>query len=123
MQRKVNGQKGKLFCSSYKVCDPKGMERKRVSPELFEPSKDYKMKNVSKNPMFRYLILLTICSTVGLQTWRTLFNNFSVEIVNLNGYQIGVIQSVREIPGFLALLVIFCILIIKEYGCGSFTND
>lgn len=65
--------------------------------------------------MFRYLILLTVCSAVGLQTWRTLFNNFSVEIVNLNGYQIGVIQSVREIPGFLALLVIFCILIIKEY--------
>ncbi len=65
--------------------------------------------------MFRYLILLTICSTVGLQTWRTLFNNFSVEIVNLQGYQIGVIQSVREIPGFLALLVIFCLLIIKEY--------
>ncbi len=73
------------------------------------------MKNVVKNPMFRYLILLTVCSTVGLQTWRTLFNNFSVEIVNLQGYQIGMIQSVREIPGFLALLVIFCLLIIKEY--------
>ena len=73
------------------------------------------MKDVLKNPMFRYLILLTICSTVGLQTWRTLFNNFSVEIVNLQGYQIGVIQSVREIPGFLALLVIFCLLIIKEH--------
>lgn len=73
------------------------------------------MKNLSKNPMFRYLILLTICSSVGLQTWRTLFNNFSVEIVNLQGYQIGVIQSVREIPGFLALLVIFVLLIIKEH--------
>ncbi len=73
------------------------------------------MKNITKTPMFRYLILLTICSTAGLQTWRTLFNNFSVEVVNLNGYQIGVIQSVREIPGFLALLVIFCLLIIKEY--------
>ncbi|MCP3899284.1 MAG: MFS transporter [Desulfobacteraceae bacterium] len=73
------------------------------------------MKNISKNPMFRYLILLTICSTGGLQIWRTLFNNFSVEIVNLNGYQIGVIQSVREIPGFLALLVIYFLLIIKEH--------
>ncbi|MCK5312713.1 MAG: hypothetical protein KAJ62_11415 [Desulfobacteraceae bacterium] len=73
------------------------------------------MKNITKNPMFRYLILLTICSTVGLQTWRTLFNNFSVEIVNLNGYQVGVIQSVREIPGFLALLVIYFLFIIKEH--------
>ncbi len=73
------------------------------------------MKDIAKAPMFRYLILLTICSTVGLQTWRTLFNNFSVEIVHLQGYHIGVIQSVREIPGFLALLVIFLLLIIKEH--------
>ena len=79
------------------------------------------MKKVSKNPMFRYLILLTICSTVGLQTWRTLFNNFSVEIVNLNGYQVGVIQSVREIPGFLALLVIYFLLIIKEHRLSAFS--
>ncbi|MCK5100076.1 MAG: MFS transporter, partial [Desulfobacteraceae bacterium] len=79
------------------------------------------MKNVTKNPMFRYLILLTICSTVGLQTWRTLFNNFSVEIVNLQGYQIGVIQSVREIPGFLALLVIYFLLIIKEHRLSAFS--
>ena len=79
------------------------------------------MKNISKNPMFRYLILLTICSTVGLQTWRTLFNNFSVEIVNLQGYQIGIIQSVREIPGFLALLVIFFLLILKEHLLSAFS--
>jgi hypothetical protein len=79
------------------------------------------MKNVSKNPMFRYLVLLTICSTLGLQVWRTLFNNFSVEIVNLQGYQIGVIQSVREIPGFLALLVIFFLLIIKEHLLSAFS--
>jgi hypothetical protein len=73
------------------------------------------MTKITKNPMYQYLILLTICSTVGLQVWRTLFNNFSVEIVNLNGYQIGMIQSVREIPGFLALCVIFFLLIIKEH--------
>jgi hypothetical protein len=50
-----------------------------------------------------------------LQTWRTLFNNFAVEVVGLEGNHIGVIQSVREIPGFLALLVVFLLLFIKEY--------
>ena len=65
--------------------------------------------------MFRFLALLTIASAVGLQTWRTLFNNFAVEIVHLEGNHIGVIQSVREIPGFLALLAIFIILLIKEH--------
>ena len=65
--------------------------------------------------MFRYLTLLTIASAVGLQTWRTLFNNFAVEIVHLEGNHIGMIQSLREVPGFLALLVIFLIILIKEH--------
>jgi len=65
--------------------------------------------------MFRFLAILSIAASVGLQAWRTLFNNFAVEVVNLNGNHIGIIQSVREIPGFLALLVIYIILIIKEH--------
>jgi hypothetical protein len=73
------------------------------------------MDNVKKSLMFRYLMVLTICSTIGLQTWRTLFNNFAVEVVGLEGNHIGVIQSVREIPGFLSLLVVFLLLFIKEY--------
>ncbi|HDS15930.1 MAG TPA: MFS transporter [Proteobacteria bacterium] len=73
------------------------------------------MKNISLNPMFRYLIVLTIGATLGLQAWRTLFNNFAVEVVHLNGAQIGVIQSIREVPGFLSLLAIYFILFIKEH--------
>lgn len=60
-------------------------------------------------------MVLTISSTIGLQTWRTLFNNFAVEVVNLEGNHIGMIQSIREIPGFLALLVVYIIIIIKEH--------
>ncbi len=52
---------------------------------------------------------------MGLQAWRTLFNNFAVEVAGLNGQYVGMIQSVREIPGFLALLTIFVIIFIKEY--------
>ncbi len=73
------------------------------------------MKNITKDPMFRFLAILSIASTVGLQAWRTLFNNFAVEIVHLDGNHIGIIQSVREVPGFLALLVIYIILIVKEH--------
>ena len=64
--------------------------------------------------MYLYLAVLTIGSTVGLQAWNTLFNNFAVEIAALDGKHIGVIQSVREIPGFLALLAVFVIRFIKE---------
>ena len=65
--------------------------------------------------MFHFLMVLTICSTIGLQAWLTLFNNFAVEKIGLTGRQVGVIQSVREIPGFLTLLVIFVMVIIKEH--------
>ena len=65
--------------------------------------------------MFWYLSVLTICSTIGLQAWLTLFNNFAVDIAKLDGDHVGVIHSVREIPGFLALLTVYVIMVIKEH--------
>jgi len=73
------------------------------------------IEQAKKNPMYLFLIVLTIGSTMGLQTWHTLFNNFAVDVAALNGRHIGMIQSVREIPGFLALLTVFVIMFIKEY--------
>jgi len=73
------------------------------------------MNHVKKNPMYLYLVVLTIASTVGLQAWTTLFNNFAVEVARLDGDSIGMIQSIREIPGFLALLVIFVIRFMPEH--------
>jgi MFS family permease len=75
---------------------------------LLQPDK------IKQNAMYLYLMVLTIGSTVGLQAWTTLFNNFAVEVAALDGKHIGIIQSVREIPGFLALLAVFVIRFIKE---------
>ena len=74
---------------------------------------------LSRRSMYRFLMALTISSTMGLQAWRTLFDNFSVKVVGLEGSHIGVIQSVREIPGFLALLIVFVMLLIKEHRISS----
>ncbi len=71
--------------------------------------------SAKRNPMFLYLVVLTIGSTVGLQTWSTLFNNFAVDLAGLSGGQVGMIQSIREIPGFLALLAVFVIRWIPEH--------
>jgi len=65
--------------------------------------------------MLKFLILLTIASSMGLQTWMILFNNFAVDVAGLNGQQVGVIGSVREIPGLLALLVVYVLLVISEH--------
>jgi hypothetical protein len=71
--------------------------------------------SIKRNPMFWYLVVLTICSTVGLQTWSTLFNNFAVDVAGLKGNHVGMIQSIREIPGFLALLAVYVMLVIREH--------
>jgi len=73
------------------------------------------MQEIKTSPMYRYLIVLTISSTVGLQAWRTLFNNFAVEIAGLRGNHVGIIQSVREVPGILTFLVVLVILSMREH--------
>ena len=65
--------------------------------------------------MFLYLAVLTISSTIGLQAWLTLFNNFAVDVAGLDGNHIGVIQSLREVPGFLALLAVYIIMVLEEH--------
>ncbi len=73
------------------------------------------MINSEQKPMFRFLLVLTIASVMGLQTWMILFNNFAVEMAGLEGKHVGMIQSVREIPGFLALLAVYVMLVIREH--------
>lgn len=65
--------------------------------------------------MLRFLLVLSIASMIGLQGWRTLLNNFAVEWAHLDGNHMGVVQSVREVPGFLALLAVWVMLLIKEH--------
>lgn len=64
--------------------------------------------------MFIFLLALAMASAAGLLGWRTLINNFAVEAAGMDGLQMGVVQGVREIPGFLSLLVIYTLLFIKE---------
>ncbi len=71
--------------------------------------------------MYFYLMVLTICSASGLQVWQVLFDNFSVHIIGLDGYHIGIIQSIREIPGFLCLLVVYVLLLVREHRLAAFS--
>jgi len=69
--------------------------------------------------MYLYILLLSMCATGGLQATRILFDNFAVHVVHLNGNHIGMIQSIREVPGFLSLFVIYILFIIKEHRIAS----
>lgn len=65
--------------------------------------------------MFRFLAVMTAASMVGLQGYAILFNNFAVETVHLEGRHVGIIQSVREVPGFLALLAVYVMMVVREH--------
>ena len=72
-------------------------------------------KHYRENPMYPFLAMLVVASAVCFQGWRTLFNNYAVDFVGINSVQIGIIQSVREIPGFLTFFVIYLLLIFAEH--------
>jgi predicted MFS family arabinose efflux permease len=73
------------------------------------------MFEAHQKPMFRYLAVLTAASMVGLQGYGILINNFAVETVHLEGKHMGLIQSVREIPGFLALTAVYVMMVLREH--------
>ena len=59
-------------------------------------------------------MLLSVASMLGLQGWRTLLNNFAVDKAHISGEWIGLLQSIREVPGFLCLSVVFILYFFKE---------
>jgi hypothetical protein len=73
------------------------------------------MKDFTTNPMYKYLMVLVICASAGLQGWMAMITNFATDVVKVNGFQMGLTQSVREIPGFLTFLALFVLLIVKEH--------
>ena len=60
------------------------------------------------------LYVLAIGSPIAFSVWQALLNNFAVEIANFGGKEIGMLQSLREVPGFLAFTVVFLLLIIRQ---------
>ena len=68
-----------------------------------------------QRPMLLFLVVLTAASTIGMQGYTMLFNNYAAEMVHLNGSQVGIIQSVREVPGLLSLFLVFVLLLVSEH--------
>ncbi|MBT3436097.1 MAG: MFS transporter [Oceanospirillaceae bacterium] len=70
--------------------------------------------NLAQPNPTRLLRLMTFAMPFSFGVWMALFNNFAIEQGGLNGAHIGVLQSWREVPGFLAFGVVFLLLIIAE---------
>lgn len=60
------------------------------------------------------LFLMAIAMPLSFATWSALLNNFVIEVAQFDGSDIGMLHSVREIPGFFAIGVIAIILFVRE---------
>ena len=71
------------------------------------------MKISRKSPELLILIM-TVGAGLSWAVWLNLLNNFAIEKVNFSGAEIGILQSLREVPGFLAFTVIFVLAFVRE---------
>ncbi|MFT5789353.1 MAG: hypothetical protein ACI8SJ_001469 [Shewanella sp.] len=67
-----------------------------------------------KNDPQKLLLWMTFIMSLVFAVWQVLLNNFVIERAQFTGAEIGILQSLREVPGFLAFTAIFVLLLIKE---------
>ncbi len=61
-----------------------------------------------------FLVLASVAMPFGFAAWQALLNNFAIERAAFSGREIGILQSLREVPGFLAFTAVFVLLVLRE---------
>ena len=64
------------------------------------------------------LFLMALAMPLAFNTWSALLNNFVIEAAAFDGADIGLLHTVREIPGFFAVGVIAIIIFMREQVLG-----
>jgi len=60
------------------------------------------------------LLLMATAVPLSFSAWNALLNNFAIERIAFTGKEMGILQSLREVPGFLAFGVVFLLLFVRE---------
>lgn len=63
---------------------------------------------------FVFLVIASIVMSITFAAWMAMLNNFAIEQAAFTGAEIGALQSLREIPGFLAFTAVFVLLVLAE---------
>ncbi|MFT5785769.1 MAG: hypothetical protein ACI9KK_001119 [Ascidiaceihabitans sp.] len=64
------------------------------------------------------LFLMALAMPIAFNTWAALLNNFVIDAAQFDGADIGLLHTVREIPGFFAIGVIAIIIFVREQVLG-----
>lgn len=60
------------------------------------------------------LYVMALSMSFSFAAWMSLLNNFVIEAASFDGSQIGILQSLREIPGFLAFTVVLVLIFVCQ---------
>ena len=60
------------------------------------------------------LMIMAAAMQLSFAAWWNLMNNFAVHELDFTGREIGIQQSIREIPGFLSFLAVYFLLVMRE---------
>jgi hypothetical protein len=71
------------------------------------------LKQHLRNPEI-YLYLFAAAVPISFAAWQTMINNFAIERAAFSGVEMGILQSLREVPGFLAFGVVFLLVMMRE---------
>ena len=64
------------------------------------------------------LFIMAVAMPIAFSVWSALLNNFVIQIADFDGSDIGLLHTVREVPGFLAIGVILIIMFLREQTLG-----
>lgn len=87
------------------------MEHKATSSKL-SSTENANLK--SWQTPFVFLVIASVVMSVTFAAWMAMLNNFTIEQAGFTGAEIGALQSLREIPGFLAFTAVFVLLVLAE---------
>ena len=64
--------------------------------------------------LLRTLFVANLFLYLGFNVWRAMFNNFAVEEIGVSATQIGLLQSLRELPGLMGFVLGFIAIWLSE---------
>jgi MFS family permease len=85
--------------------------RRAVPAQTEQPMSD---ESPDPRRLFRILAVSNFFLYFGFNVWQAVFNNFAVEELHVSAAQIGLIQSIREIPGLMGFVLGFLVLLLAE---------
>jgi hypothetical protein len=81
---------------------------------VFKISKSNSNTSPTAQSQQNFLLAAAFIMPLTFSVWQALLNNFVIERAAFTGAEIGILQSLREVPGLLAFTAVFVLLIVRE---------